>query len=68
MLSAGQEEYSDLKFLVVLCDERNTYSVTTIYEEKKDQEAKLCMMTLPPEFAMCLKSYTNNLWHGRVNY
>ena len=68
MLSKGQEEYSDLKFLVVLCDEMNTYSVTTIYEEKKGKEAKLCMYTLSPEFATCLKSYTNNLWHGRVKY
>ena len=66
MLSKGQEEYSDLKFLVVLCDEMNTYSVTTIYEEKK--EARLCMYTLSPEFATCLKSYTNNLLHGRLGY
>ena len=33
MISQGQYEFSDLKFLVVHCDDKNSYSVTTILEE-----------------------------------
>jgi len=67
MLSPGQEAFSDLKFLVVLCDDRNAYSITTLFEEEAGN-AKLCMYTLSTEFAYGLKSYMDNLAGGRINY
>lgn len=33
MISQGPTSFIDLKFLVVLCDDKNSYSLTTIFEE-----------------------------------
>jgi len=74
ILSRSDDEnaFSDLKFLAVWCEEGKggaAYSLATIFEEmsrdvdKKQEDAKLCLYTLSPEFTNGLKSYSNNIIH-----
>lgn len=78
VISHGDGAFSDLKFLSVTCEEARggvAYSMATIFEEKdpsksaaEQQDAKLCLYTLSPEFSNGLKSYSNNLIHAKLQY